>query len=72
MAAQACWSEQGFDVNAKLPEVFGIDAMTYSQYSQYWAPKMGTDMGLMQKYSELDAQYRQKYAGSGMDDDLSL
>ena len=33
---------------------------------------MGTDMALMQRYSELDAVYRQKYAGAGMDDDLSL
>ena len=72
MAAQACWSDQGFDVNAKLSEVFGINAGTYGGYSSYWGPKMGTDMALMQRYSELDAQYRQKYAGAGMDDDLSL
>ena len=72
MAAQACWSEQGYDVNAKLPEVFGIDAATYGHFSTYWGPKMGTDMALMQRYSELDAVYRQKYAGAGMDDDLSL
>jgi hypothetical protein len=72
MAAQGAWSEQGFDVNAKLREVFGIDAMEYSRFSSYWAPKMGTDIALMNRYVQLDAHYREKYAGQRMDDDLDL
>jgi hypothetical protein len=72
MAAQGAWSEQGFDVNAKLREVFGIDAVKYGQFSMYWAPKMGTDVALMNRYMELDAHYREKYAGQRMDDDLDL
>lgn len=72
MAAQGAWSEQGFDVNAKLREVFGIDAVKFGQFSTYWAPKMGTDVALMNRYMELDAHYREKYAGQRMDDDLDL
>lgn len=72
MAAQGAWSEQGFDVNAKLREVFGIDAVKFGQFSTYWAPKMGTDIALMNRYMELDAHYREKYAGQRMDDDLDL
>ncbi len=72
MAAQAAWSEQGFDINAKLQETFGIDIMGYSGYSSYWGVKMATDIALMTKYAELDAKYRAKYAGASMDDDLQL
>jgi hypothetical protein len=72
MAAMACWSEQGHDVNAKLQQVFGINAMEYSRYSSHWGVKMATDMNLMNEYMALDARYRQKYAAAGMDDDLRL
>ncbi len=72
MAAQAAWAEQGRDVNAELQNTFGITAGDYGQYSQYWAPKMGTDMALMQKQMELQEKYKQKYAGAAMDDDLAF
>ena len=74
MAAQACWAEQGLDVNAQLQKVFSINAAEYSKYSSYWSPKMATDIALTRKYTELDKKYRAKYAsaGGGMDDDLSI
>jgi len=73
MAAQACWAEQGMDVNGQLQAVFGINAAEYSKYSSYWSPKMATDIALTRKYTELDKKYRAKYAGAGgMDDDLSI
>lgn len=71
-AAQAMWAEQGLDVNAQLKKVFGIAAADWSMYGSYWSPKLGTDIALARKYSELDAKYRQKYKGAAMDDDLSL
>jgi hypothetical protein len=72
MAAQAAWSEQGRDINAELQSTFGISAADFGQYSQYWAPKIGTDMALMRKQQELDQKYKQKYAGAAMDDDLAF
>lgn len=72
MAAQGAWAEQGIDVNAQLRATFGIDAATYSRYASYWSPKMATDMALMRRYTQLEAQYKKKYAGRGMDDDLSV
>jgi hypothetical protein len=72
MAAQSAWAEQGMDVNAQLKAVFGITAMDYSKYSSYWSPKMGMDVAMMRKYTELEAKFKAKYAGAGMDDDLSL
>jgi hypothetical protein len=74
MAAMACWSEQGLDVNAQLQKVFGINAAEYSKYGSYWSPKMATDIAMTRKYTELDKKYRAKYAeaGGGMDDDLSI
>jgi hypothetical protein len=72
MVAQGAWAEQGMDVNAQLRNVFGIDAATYSRYASYWSPKMSTDMAMIRKYNELEAKYKAKYKGAGMDDDLSL
>jgi hypothetical protein len=73
MAAQACWAEQGLDVNAQLQKVFSINAAEYSKYGSYWSPKMATDIAYTRKYTELDKKYRAKYAGAGgMDDDLSI
>lgn len=72
MVAQEAWAAQGMDVNAQLPAVFGIDAATYGAWSGHWATKMGTDVGLMNQYTQLRETYMQKYAGASMDDDLDL
>ncbi|RLB53747.1 MAG: hypothetical protein DRJ42_11065 [Deltaproteobacteria bacterium] len=72
MTAQEAWSAQGLDVNAQLASVFNIDAGTYGAWSGYWSPKMGTDIALTRKYTELHDHYLAKYQGAGMDDDLSL
>lgn len=71
-AAQAMWAEQGLDVNAQLQKVFSIKATDWSKYGAYWSPRMSTDIAIARKYSDLDAKYRLKYKGAGMDDDLSL
>ncbi|MBW2462428.1 MAG: hypothetical protein JRH11_12340 [Deltaproteobacteria bacterium] len=72
MTAQEAWSAQGLDVNAQLSSVFEIDAGTYGAWAGYWSPKMGVDVALTRKYSELHDHYLAKYQGAGMDDDLSL
>ena len=72
MVAQEAWAQSGMDVNAQLQAVFNLDAATYGAWSGYWSPKMGTDVGLMNQYSELRDTYLQKYAGAGLDDDLVL
>lgn len=71
MAAQAAWAEQGFDIQAKLKQTFGIDIASYGAWSSYWSPKMQTQ-AYHRQYLELDAKYKAKYAGAKMDDDLSL
>jgi hypothetical protein len=71
-AAMDAWSEQGLDVNAKLKEVFNIDAMAFSKYGMYWGVKMSTDMSLLTRQGELHALLREKYAGQRFDDDLSF
>ena len=71
-AAMDAWSEQGLDCNAKMQEVFGIDAMGFSKYSMYWGMKMTTDMAMMNRQQELHEQLKQKYVGAGMDDDLAF
>jgi hypothetical protein len=71
-SAMGCWSDQGFDVNAKMQEVFCIDAMAYSRYSTYWGMKMATDITLLNQQEQLDAKFRQKYAGADLDADLVL
>jgi len=61
MGAQAAWSAQGKDVNAMLKKVFNMTALDYSNVSQYWSPKMMTDMSLAMKMSDLMMRAQQKY-----------
>jgi len=70
--AQEAWANSGKDVNAELTNVFGITAIDYSNYSQYWATKYATDMALIRKADELREKFLAKYSTAGMDDDLSL
>lgn len=72
MVAQGCWAEQGLDVSAQLKQTFGIDVGEYSRWGAYWSPKMGMDVALSRQYDSLEKRYKAKYAGAGMDDDLSL
>jgi hypothetical protein len=71
-AAMDAWAGQGLDVNAKLAEVFGIDALKFSKYATYWGMKMTTDMALLTRQGELHDKYKQKYVGAGFDDDLAF
>jgi ribosomal protein L37AE/L43A len=61
MGAQAAWSSQGKDVNAMLKKVFNMTALDYSNVSQYWSPKMMTDMSLAMKMSDLMMRAQQKH-----------
>jgi hypothetical protein len=70
--AQAAWGQSGQDVNAKLKEVFGIDAMEISRLGGYWSTKFQTDAPLMLKYGDDMERAKQKYMGGGHDDDLSI
>ncbi|MEM9193596.1 MAG: hypothetical protein AAGF12_30760 [Myxococcota bacterium] len=72
MVAQGCWSEQGIEIASQLQATFGIDVMTYSKWSSYWSPMMSTDIAYTNRFTQLEEQYKQKYAGAGMDDDLSI
>ncbi len=71
-AAMGCWADQGFDTNAKVKEVFGVDAMGFSRYATYWGMKMTSDLSLFSQQEQLDAKFRQKYAGADLDADLVL
>jgi hypothetical protein len=72
MVAQGCWSEQGIDVASQLQKTFGINIPEYSRWSAYWSPKMGMDVKYARQYDQLEKQYKAKYKGAGLDDDLSL
>jgi len=72
MVAQGCWAEQGLDVAAQLKQTFGIDIGEYSRWGAYWSPKMGMDVALSRQYDKLEKEYKAKYQGAGMDDDLTL
>lgn len=71
-AAMGAWSDQGFDTNAKMKEVFGIDAVGFSRYSTYWSSKMMSDMSMFTEQDKLMTKYREKYAGADLDADLVL
>ncbi len=71
-AAMSAWSDQGFDINAKMKEVFGIDAAGFSRYAMYWGTKMTSDMSMFSEQDKLMTKYRDKYAGADPDADLVL
>jgi hypothetical protein len=70
--AQTAWSKTGRDVNAMLRQVFQMNAMDWSNMSSYWMTKMMADMNMMNRYTQLTAQYEQKYSGPNPDADLSF
>lgn len=61
MGAQAAWASQGKDANAMLKQVFNMTALDYSNVSQYWSPKMMSDMNLAMRMSDLMMRAQQKY-----------
>ena len=63
MTAQTVWAEQGHDVNAMIQSQFGILTADFGQYSQYWSPKIATDIALVRRQGELEAHYRRLYGG---------
>ena len=72
MVAQGCWAEQGIDVASQLKTTFNITIPEYSRWSAYWSPKMSMDVKYSRDFTKLEAQYKAKYKGAGLDDDLSL
>ncbi|MBL0218278.1 MAG: hypothetical protein IPQ07_30895 [Myxococcales bacterium] len=72
--AQSAWSQQGRDVNAMLQQQFGMNALDWSNLSQYWSAKIGGDYRIGLRYSELQTHYEQQYKAQGgsFDDDLSV
>lgn len=72
--AQSAWSQQGRDVNAMLQQQFGMNALDWSNLSQYWSAKIGGDYRIGLRYSELQTHYEQQYKAQGgsLDDDLSV
>jgi hypothetical protein len=70
--AQTAWSKTGRDVNAMLQQAFKMNALDWSNMSSYWMTKMMADMNLMGRYTQLTAQYEQKYSGPKADADLQF
>jgi hypothetical protein len=59
--AMAAWSKQGKDISAGLDKHFKMSAMDFSNISMYWSQKMMTDFSLIERLSQLTAQYEQQY-----------
>ena len=72
MAAQASWSASGQDVNAKLQEVFGLNAADFGKLSGDFAQEMTKDYTLAEKLTKTQAKYEAKYAVADADADLTL
>lgn len=60
MAAQDVLGRQGRDAQSVLAD-FGMTVSDYSNISSHWFGKMAGDMNLAIKFSELQAEYTQKY-----------
>lgn len=71
--AQAAWAQQGRDVNAMLQQQFGMNALDWSNASQYWSAKIGGDYRVGLQYADLMQKYQAQYSagGGGHDDDLN-
>ena len=72
--AQSAWSQQGRDVNAMLQQQFGMNALDWSNLSQYWSAKIAGDYRIGLEYADLQQKYEAQYkaqGGGGFDDDLN-
>lgn len=74
--AMSAWSATGQDVNAMLQEVFGINALDWSNMSSWWMSRMATDWERMQAYTEkseaYEAQYKAAAGVTGEDPDADI
>ena len=72
--AQSAWAQQGRDVNQMLQQQFGMNALDWSNLSQYWSAKIAGDYRIGLRYSELQTHYEEQYKAQGgsFDDDLSV
>jgi hypothetical protein len=63
--AQSAWAQQGRDVNAMLKQQFGMDALAWSNISQYWSAKFMSDYRIAARYGELSTYYTDQYMAQG-------
>ena len=62
-AAQRAWFQQGLGIASKLPEVFGITIMGWSDLGMYWSQKVHSDIDYVYRYNQLQPQMFAKYGG---------
>lgn len=72
--AQSAWAQQGRDVNQMLQQQFGMNALDWSNLSQYWSAKFAGDYRIAVQYAELQTKYEEQYKAQGgnFDSDLSV
>jgi len=72
--AQSAWAQQGRDVNQMLQQQFGMNALDWSNLSQFWSAKIAGDYRIGLRYSELQTHYEEQYKAQGgnFDSDLSV
>lgn len=73
--AQSAWAQQGRDVNAMLQQQFGMNALDWSNISQYWSAKFMSDYRIAARYGDLMTHYTQQYmaaGGGGQDNDIDI
>jgi hypothetical protein len=63
--AQSAWAQQGRDVNAMLAQQFGMNALDWSNISQYWSSQFMSDYRIAARYGELMDHYTQQYMAAG-------
>ncbi len=73
--AQSAWAQQGRDVNAMLAQQFGMNALDWSNISQYWSAKFMSDYRIAARYGDLLTHYTEQYmaaGGGGADSDIDI
>ncbi len=76
--AQSAWAQQGRDVNAMLSQQFGMNALDWSNISQYWSAKFMEDYRIAARYGDLLTHYTEQYTvrsaagGGGQDNDIDI
>jgi len=63
--AQSAWAQQGRDVNAMLAQQFGMNALDWSNISQYWSAKFMADYRIAGRYGDLLTHYTEQYMAAG-------
>ncbi len=72
--AQSAWAQQGRDVNAMLQQQFGMNALDWSNLSQFWSAKIAGDYRIGLQCSEMQTKYEEQYKahGGSFDDDHNV